>query len=233
MCDLSTISSTIDFNTLNGKNGTVFEYSDKSLKISTIIDLLSEVASFKQSSYINAKDFVSRGNLKSTPATYLLAFTIPNVSIIITFLFILLNCFERFLTIILLFFLSSILAIIFLSKADASTIILIPFLGVTPAITGFFALIELFNILKVNSFISESTEGRDLSYCCKSPSKRNKNFALAICLPAISLSCITCATYFLPESSICTKEDKNTLSSASNFINPSLTSIIFIKKILP
>ena len=70
MCCLSTISSTIDFNTENDKKGTVFEYSDKSAKISFIRALLSDVASFKQSSSINSRVLVFKGNLKSTPATY-------------------------------------------------------------------------------------------------------------------------------------------------------------------
>ena len=121
--DLSTISSTIVFNVSNGTKGTVCEYSDKSLKISIIIDLLSAVASFKQSWYIKAREAVSSGNLKSTPATTFFALIIPSESIITTFLDKLLNCFTRFLARILLVSLSSTLINIFLLNADSSIVI--------------------------------------------------------------------------------------------------------------
>ena len=61
-----------------------------------IIDLLSSVTSFKQSSYKNFRDMISKGILKSTPAIYFLAFITPKESIIITFLPLLFNCFAKY-----------------------------------------------------------------------------------------------------------------------------------------
>ena len=110
-----------------------------------------------------------------------------------TFLSKLLNCLTRFLAIILFSCLSSILASIFLSKEEASIIMLTPFPNVSPAITGAFALIELFRISKVNSFISDSLEGCVLSYGCKEPSYKNKILAYAIEFSPERFNCVTCA----------------------------------------
>ncbi len=151
------------FKAPNGTNGTVLEYSAKSRKISIIRDLLSAVASFRQSSYIKAREAVSSGSLKSTPATAFLALITPRVSIMTTLLLRLLNCFTRFLTRILFSSLSSILISIFLLKDEASITISNSLFCISPTITGSGALIELLKISNVKSFISASLGGNVLS----------------------------------------------------------------------
>ena len=139
------------------------EYSAKSLKTSAIVTLLSAVASFKHDSYIKDSVLVSKGSLKSFPATYLSPSITPRVSMINVFFPKCLNCLDKFLTRMLFICLLSTLINVFLSKADKSINIFPELSRVLPIITGSSAITDSLRISVSKIFISASFDGKVLS----------------------------------------------------------------------